>query len=76
VLVLFQRCYDVSCDVYVCFINYSKAVDNVKHDKLMLILQSIGLDNKDIPIIHLYYNETANIKVRNELTEEVTTQRR
>lgn len=75
-LVLFQRCHDVSCDVYVCCINYSKAVDNVKYDKLMLILQSIGLDNKDIRIIHhLYYNQTANIKVRNELTEEVTTQR-
>ncbi|KAH1023685.1 hypothetical protein HUJ05_003296 [Dendroctonus ponderosae] len=65
---LFQPCRDVSCD-------YIKAFDNVKHDTLMSILQFIGLD-KNIRIIHhLYYNQTANIRVGKELTEEVNIQR-
>ena len=76
VQVLFQRCRDVNCPVYVCFIDYTKAFDRVKHDKLMSILTDIGLDDKDIRIINnLYCDQTAVIRVGDQLTEEVKIQR-
>jgi len=36
--VLIQRARDVNHDVYACFIDYQKAFDRVKHDKLIKIL--------------------------------------
>jgi len=39
--VLVQR--DVNHNVYTCFIDYQKAFDRVEHDKLVKILEEIGL---------------------------------
>lgn len=38
-------------DLYICFVNNSKAFDNVKHDKLIETLQDIGVDHKHIRIV-------------------------
>jgi len=50
--------------MYLCiyvFIDYQKAFDNIRHDLLMLILQEIGINKKDIR--HgLYWNQTAKFK--------------
>jgi len=43
--VLIQKARDVNHDVYACFIDYQKAFDRVKHDKLLEILKVIGIDN-------------------------------
>lgn len=42
-MLMFQRPRDVNCDVNACFIDYKKAVDKVKHNKLMTILEHIEL---------------------------------
>ena len=74
--VLFQRCRDVNCDVHVCLIDYQKAFDTVNHEKLIGILRSIGLDDKDLRIIiNLYWNQTANIKIEGELSDSVEIKR-
>lgn len=76
VQVLFQRCRDVNCDIYVCFVDYQKAFDRVKHDELLSLLEDIGIDDKDLRIIkNLYYNQTANIRVDNQLTEAISIER-
>uniref|UniRef100_A0A8D9EV91 Craniofacial development protein 2 n=1 Tax=Cacopsylla melanoneura TaxID=428564 RepID=A0A8D9EV91_9HEMI len=72
VQVLFQKCRDVSCDVYACLIDYQKAFDRVKHEKMIEILKQTGIDNRDLKIIsNLYWNQTAVLRLENEHTEEV-----
>jgi len=59
--VLFQRCRDVNCDVYACFVDYMKAFDQVRHTK---VLQKTSLDGKDLRIIgNLYWNQRACVRV-------------
>lgn len=48
VLTLNQRCVDTNVDIFICTIDYRKAFDYVKHDKLMKILKSIGIHRNDL----------------------------
>ena len=41
---LVKRSIEKQKDVYVCFIDYSKAFDTVKHKLLMYLLQSLDVD--------------------------------
>ena len=45
---LIEKYLEVRKDVYICFIDYSKAFDSVKHEKLINCLKEIHLDGKDI----------------------------
>jgi len=66
--VLFQRCRDVNCDVYACFIDDRNAFDQVRQTKMMKVLQKTDLDGKDLKIIrNLYWNQ----RVDGETTEEI-----
>lgn len=70
--VLVQKCRDMQTDVLMCFIDYEKAFDRVKHQHLLRLLTDIGLDGKDVRIIrNLYENQVATIRVENEETEEI-----
>ncbi len=74
--VLVQRCRDVNKDVFLCFIDYEKAFDRVQHQKMLEILQRIGLDSRDVRLIaNLYWNQSASVRVENELSDEVQIQR-
>ncbi|XKL64613.1 hypothetical protein PGB90_004699 [Kerria lacca] len=69
--ILMQKCYDFQQDLYICFIDYEKAFDTVKHEPLIKMLEEIGLDGKDIRIIaKLYWNQSATVKIDNNLTTE------
>lgn len=69
--VLIQRCRDMNREVYVCFVDFSKAFDNVKHEKLVELLKTTGLDSKDIRIIaNLYWDQSAKIRIAGELSED------
>lgn len=62
VQVLVQRCRDVNCEVYMCLIDYKKVFDRVQHKKLMEILKTCGIDEKDQRIIrNLYWDQNATI---------------
>ena len=41
-------------DIYICFIDYSKVFDKVKHSKMIECLKEIGLDGKDLHKITKY----------------------
>lgn len=69
--VLIQRCRDVSQDVHICFIDFSKAFDNVRHDKLIQILKTSNIDEKDIRVItNLYWEQRATVKLDNANVSE------
>src|SRR3984893_2550729 len=44
---LSERAIEMQKEVYVCFIDYTKAFDNVRDEDLMDILQNLHLDGKD-----------------------------
>lgn len=70
--VLIQRCRDVNKDVYISFVDYTKAFDNVRHDQLIKTLQNVGIDYKDIRIVaNLYWNQSARIKIGKSCTENI-----
>uniref|UniRef100_A0A8D8V3E1 Craniofacial development protein 2 n=1 Tax=Cacopsylla melanoneura TaxID=428564 RepID=A0A8D8V3E1_9HEMI len=69
---LVERCLEVNRSIFACFIDFTKAFDNVKHDKLINILKNKNIDNHDIRIIsNLYWNQVAKVKVDDELSEDI-----
>ena len=71
-----ERHLEVQKDVYICFLDYEKAFDRVRHEPLMQCLSEIGVDGKDIKIIrNLYWDQTASVRIMNELSEELLIQR-
>lgn len=74
--VLAQRCMDVNQPMYVCFLDYNKAFDKVRHNRLLQLLRDKNLDMKDIRIIsNLYFNQVASVRIGGELSDEMEIQR-
>lgn len=74
--VLMQRCMDANQPVHVCFLDYNKAFDKVRHDRLIEILMRKNLDSRDVRIINnLYFNQTAIIEEETETSEEIEIKR-
>lgn len=55
--------------VFLCFIDYVKAFDKVRHEKVFNLLCTLGIDGKDIQLIrNLYWNQQAAVRVDDVLT--------
>ena len=66
-----ERAIEVGKDIHICFIDYSKAFDMVKHSKMIECLKEIGLDGKDLQIItKLYWNQTAAVRTESGVSTE------
>ena len=64
-----ERATDVQKDVYICFIDYTKAVDRVKHLKMLECLSEFGMDDKDLQIItKLYWVQSASVRTESGMT--------
>ena len=64
---LIERSIEKQKDIYLCFIDYTKAFDKVKHDELIKMLEDINIDRKDLRIIkNIYWNQVAAIKRGNK----------
>ena len=50
-----ERATDVQKDVYIFFIDYTRAIDRVKHFKMIECLLEIGMNDKDLQIISKQY---------------------
>ena len=62
--------------VHICFLDYENAFDRVRHEPLMQCLSEIGVDGKYIKIIrNLYWDQTASMRIMNELSDEIRIQR-
>ena len=74
--IIAQKYMNVKEDLYLCFIDYSKAFDRVHHAGLIERLQKIGLNGKDINLIaSLYWNQKAAIRIEDQLSEHTKIQR-
>lgn len=66
--VLLQKCYDHCKDIIACFLDYEKAVDRVKHTRLIEFLQQVGVDKKDVRIIkNFFWEQIAEIRFENNI---------
>ena len=64
-----ERTIEKQRDLYLCFIDYEKAFDRVKHTHSMHMLENIGIDQNDPNIIRkLYWSQKACVKVNGEMT--------
>jgi hypothetical protein len=64
---IIERSIEVKHDLYLCFLDYTKAFDKVKHDNLFQILEKLDIDGKDLRIIrNLYWDQKAAIRINND----------
>src|SRR5438132_5417257 len=62
-----ERTIEVNKNLYLCFIDFTKAFDRVRHTKLLNMLQDLDLDGKDIRLVrNLYWDQSAAIRYQNE----------
>ena len=68
---VYEQATDLGKDVYICFIDYTKAFDRVKHSKIIECLSEIGIDDKDLQIItKIHWEQTAVVRTEDGITEE------
>ena len=66
-----ERGTDVQKDVYICFIDYTKCFDRVKHFKMIECLSEFGIDDKNLQIISkLYWEQSACVRTESGMTSE------
>ena len=73
---LLERAIEMQNIVYLCFIDYRKAFDRIKHDQLVQDLKEINIDGKDLRvIINLYWNQVAAVRVGTSCSDFVPIER-
>src|SRR6476619_3363853 len=59
-----ERSLEFVNNVYICFVDFEKAFDRVNWEKMMKVLQSIGIDLRDRRMIsELYTNQEAVVRI-------------
>lgn len=51
VRIISERAIEHQTDMYLCFIDYTKAFDKVRHDKLFQLLKDVNVHGKDLRIL-------------------------
>ena len=73
---LIERCIEMQKKVYACFIDYEKAFDTVRHQDLIQMLESIGVDGKEISLLaNLYWHQKATVRINGALSNPVSIER-
>ena len=68
--ILIQRALEVNRKIYVCFVDYKKALDRVEHCKLVNMLENYA-DEEDVRLIrNLYWEQKARIKIGYSSSED------
>ena len=52
---IIDRTNEVNKDLYLCFIDYTKAFDKVKHEEIIKMLNNLKVDGKDLRLIKNMY---------------------
>ena len=59
-----ERSLEFGNNVYICFVDFEKAFDRVNWEKMMNVLESIGVDWRDQRMIsELYMNQEAVVRI-------------
>ena len=65
-----ERAIEMQKGLYLCFIDYTKAFDKVKHEEPTQLMQSLDIDGKDLRLLrNLYWEQTSCMRVDNELSK-------
>ncbi|CAF4310248.1 unnamed protein product, partial [Rotaria magnacalcarata] len=73
---IIERSIEVKHDLYLCFLDYTKAFDKVKHDSLFQILEKLDIDGKELRIIrNLYWDQKAAIQINNDTSDYTSIKR-
>jgi len=57
-------------DVYICFIDYEKALEKVQHVTLFEVLQELDVSCKDLGIIkNLYWHQKASVHIGQDMSD-------
>ena len=74
---IIERAIEVKHDIYLGFLDYTKAVNEVKHDLLFQILGKLDIDGKDLRLIrNIYWDQKAGMKVNNDTDEYINIKNR
>ena len=65
---LTERTIEIQRDLYLCFIDYTKAFDKLRHEEIMSILDSLNIDGKDLRIVRNIYWEQIEMRIGNDLS--------
>ncbi|GFO18256.1 LINE-1 reverse transcriptase [Plakobranchus ocellatus] len=64
---LMERCIEMQKDLDLCFIDYSKAFDKVRHVELFPVLEKLDIDGKDQRVLrYLFWDQTASVRIEEE----------
>ena len=67
--ILIERVLELNKKLYICFVDFEKAFDRIKHDDLMKMLEELKVDGKDLRLIkNLYWKQEAAVRVGNRET--------
>ena len=67
---LSEGAIEMQKDLYLCFIDYTKAFDKVQHEELLGMLGKLDIHGKDLRIFrNLYWEQTACMRIDNDLSE-------
>ena len=62
--------------LYLCFVDYQKAFDRVKHDKLTEVMEKAGIPELERRlIINLYWKQHAAVRWGNEISRDIKVER-
>ena len=67
---LYERCLEHGNDLFICYIDFEKAFDRVRWDKMMQVLKELSVDWKDRRMIKdLYMRQDAVVRLESGDTE-------
>lgn len=68
---IIEKSREFNMETYICFVDYSKAFDNVRWHKMWRILREMGTPEHLIQLLkQLYINNTANVRVNNTYSDK------
>ena len=63
---IIERSIEMQKSVFMCFVDFDKAFDTVKHEDMIKTLTDIGVDEDTRLISNLYWNQKAAVRVGDE----------
>ena len=62
-----ERAIEKQKDLYMCFVDYEKAFDTVRHEQMMEKLATLGVDRADLQLLaNLYWEQRAVVRIEED----------
>ena len=68
---MIEKKIDFNEELFICLVDFEKAFDRVKWDKLLKVMKKVGINWKDRRLFdHLYEHQSAVIRMSNNLSDK------